>query len=310
MDLLYALQNIRETGPSWINTFLVLFSEGNILATPILAACMFWCGDKKKGRYIMTVFTFAFLLNGILKLTFCVYRPWILDARLYCAPEAVEEATGYSFPSAHCTMMASILGSIAYAYREKKWLTPFAIVVTAFMMFARMYLGCHTLLDVTVGVGLGLAFLFLLRPMLTRPYEEVGTGKITLLLLAVLALATALYTRFKGYPTDLAEDGSLLVDPYLMMQDTFAAIGVLIGVTVGNLLDIRCIRFPEADTGKKRLARGLIGGIGFALLYAVIMKKLMKPLDPNFGKFMRYLVSILWVTAGFPAIIKASKGRL
>jgi len=310
MDLLYALQNIRETGPSWINTFLVIFSEGNILATPLVAATLFWLADKKKGRYILTVFAFAFLVNGILKLTFCIYRPWILDSRLYCAPEAVEEATGYSFPSAHCTMMSSILGAIAYAYREKKWLTPFAVIATAFMMFARMYLGCHTLLDVSVGVGLGLLFIFLLRPMLTKPYEEVGTDKVTLIVLAAVCIGTALYTRFKSYPMEYAADGTLLVDPYLMMQDTFAAIGIMIGLTVGNLLDVKYCHFPAADTTLKKILRAIIGCAGFILLYSVIMKKLAASLDPNFGKFLRYLVSILWAAAAYPAILRKANGKL
>ena len=40
------------------------------------------------------------LVNGFLKVTFCVYRPWIRDARVQPDGNAVTAATGYSFPAA------------------------------------------------------------------------------------------------------------------------------------------------------------------------------------------------------------------
>ena len=308
-DFLYTLQVFRESEPSWINQVLVFLSEGGILLLPLLCAVIFWSVDKKKGLYIMHAFSFAFLLNGILKLAFCVYRPWVLDPRLVVAEAAVEEATGYSFPSAHSTMAAAILGGIAVAWPKKRSLTVIAIAVTAAIMFARMYLGCHTPVDVLVGAGLGVLFILVFRPVLKKDISDTsGDWKWVVLLLACCA-ATVLFVQLKSYPMDYV-NGELLVDPELMKQDTFAAVGIMAGIAVGNFLERKYIHFEMPTSIGKAILRSLIGGVCFALLYAVIVKKLVAGLNPNIGKTIRYFVAIIFTTAVYPWIIKLCKGKL
>ena len=309
MDFLYALQILRVDGPSWLNRLLVFLSEGGVLLLPLFCAVLFWSVDKKKGLYVMHAFSFAFLLNGILKLAFCVYRPWVLDSRLFVAAEAAEEATGYSFPSAHCTMVASILGGTAVAWPEKRRMTVIAVVVTVLIMFARMYLGCHTPLDVLVGTGLGVLFILLFRPVLNRNTDDVSGDWKWLVLLLVCCLATVLFVQLKSYPLDYI-NGELLVDPEPMKQDTFAAVGIMSGMAVGIFLERRYIRFEMPSTLGKAILRGAVGSVCFALLYAVIVKKLVAGLNPNVGKTIRYFVTITFTTAVYPWIIKLSKGKL
>ncbi|MDO4977177.1 MAG: hypothetical protein Q4E53_07935 [Eubacteriales bacterium] len=43
---------------------------------------IYWVGDRKAGRRMLADLSLAYLLNGFLKLTCCVYRPWIRDARI------------------------------------------------------------------------------------------------------------------------------------------------------------------------------------------------------------------------------------
>ena len=50
------------------------------------------------------------VVNGFLKVTACVYRPWIRDARIVPDSAALAEATGYSFPSGHSMNGASLYG--------------------------------------------------------------------------------------------------------------------------------------------------------------------------------------------------------
>jgi len=324
LDFLYALQNFRELGPAWVNKILVFLSEGSMLLLPLFCAILFWCADKKKGSYVIHAFCFAFLANGILKLIFCVYRPWVLDPRLYVAAEAVEEATGYSFPSAHCTMCVSILGAAAVAWPKKKVLTVIAVAMTAVIMFARMYLGAHTPMDVLVGTALGILFILLFKPVLNRNTDNtVGDWKRMVLLLACTA-GTLLIIQLKSYPLDYLDGTSLtylsghadylkeglLVDPEAMKVDTFSACGIMAGLAIGLYLERRFIHFEMPASIGKAILRGAIGGVVFALLYAVIVKKLVASLNPNLGKTIRYFVVILFTMMIYPWIIKCCKGKL
>ena len=50
------------------------------------------------------------VVNGLLKVAACVYRPWIRDPRVVPNEKALAEATGYSFPSGHSMNAAAVYG--------------------------------------------------------------------------------------------------------------------------------------------------------------------------------------------------------
>lgn len=78
---------------------------------PFAIFCIvYWAVNKKTGTWILLNFAGANLLNGFLKLTACVYRPWIKDARIIPAGDAITTATGYSFPSGHSKIHIYING--------------------------------------------------------------------------------------------------------------------------------------------------------------------------------------------------------
>ena len=43
---------------------------------------IYWAFDRKAGRKILAGLGGGLFINGFLKLTFCVYRPWIRDTRI------------------------------------------------------------------------------------------------------------------------------------------------------------------------------------------------------------------------------------
>lgn len=68
------------------------------------------CVDKKWGYRFLTVHRGAELLNGVVKLTVCAYRPWIRSNLIEPAGDSKVAATGYSFPSGHWGNLVSRFG--------------------------------------------------------------------------------------------------------------------------------------------------------------------------------------------------------
>ena len=103
------------------------------------------------------------VINPLIKLTACVYRPWIRDSRIIPAGDAIRTATGYSFPSGHTTTVGPLAGGMAVNLWEDKRSRAFSIVFLIYLCltaFSRNYLGVHTPQDVCVGLIISSLVLF------------------------------------------------------------------------------------------------------------------------------------------------------
>ena len=113
MDIQYLLwlQEIRiATGGVFDELFNAL-SKVAVDLMPFLPFIIFWCVDRKWGyRFILTL-GIGDLLNGIIKLTACAYRPWIRSDLIEPAGDSKVAATGYSFPSGHTTEATAVYGT-------------------------------------------------------------------------------------------------------------------------------------------------------------------------------------------------------
>ena len=88
---------------------------GEMSTVLIFIAIIYWCVSKEYGRYFLMGWTGCRVVNGLLKVTACAYRPWIRDERIIPHTEAMETATGYSFPSGHSTNAGALYGGGPYA---------------------------------------------------------------------------------------------------------------------------------------------------------------------------------------------------
>ena len=88
MDLEYLLllQRLRESAGAVLTPLMELVSDlAASPATVAAAAFVFWAVDRHFGNFLMMNYVGSSLLTQVIKLTACVYRPWVRDARLHPA---------------------------------------------------------------------------------------------------------------------------------------------------------------------------------------------------------------------------------
>ena len=155
----------------------------------VVAVVLYWCVDKKFAYKFMNVYILSVAANEGLKSIVARRRPYLVEG----IRSIGKETGGYSFPSGHSQSIANISTQINMRWREgvpRKVFLPVGIVVTALVMFSRMYLGQHYLTDVIVGAALGIVLALLLGTLfdfLGNKEERIAAGIIPLcLVLAVV----------------------------------------------------------------------------------------------------------------------------
>ena len=97
--------------------FVTVFAVDYMILIPIF---FYWFRDKRKGLYPLASYYFCMFLTPVIKLTACVYRPWVRDARILPAGDSIRTATGYSFPSGHTATAAPLAGGMAVNLWDSK----------------------------------------------------------------------------------------------------------------------------------------------------------------------------------------------
>lgn len=291
MDIKYLLflQNFREETGNILTPFMEFISEFAVGFWPFALVCIiYWLVDKKIGKWIILSSGFASLINGsILKITACVYRPWIKDPRVVPAGDSITSATGYSFPSGHSTFATSFLGLSGFYYWKKNKL--FSLVLLSLMclvLFSRNYLGVHYPQDVVVGFLVTSLVSFLTYKLINWMTLKKDSDIKFLIFIIILSIINILYIEFKPYPMDYV-NGKLLVDPAKMIADAFEGIGALLAFSIGNLLENRFINFNVEKRNKRQIAVVIISLI---LLYFWI-KYSVNFFDPILGRCLAKFIS-------------------
>ena len=272
MDIAYLLwlQGVRESLPPVVEQLFVAISAiAASSALIVIPALLFWCLDKRAGRYILFTFSIGTLANQFIKNTVCQYRPWVRSASVRPAAGALGEATGYSFPSGHVVGSATIMGAVGWWYR-RRWplLTALCWAFVLLVGFSRNFLGVHTPQDVLAGFVVGVLTVLAAERLLA--WVDAGEGRDVgvLAVSLVLAVAFVAYAFLKPYPMDYDASGALLADPVLMQVDCFKAAGLLVGAVLGWFLEQRYVQFEvnPAKFGWKRMALRFVVGMAVMLL--------------------------------------------
>ena len=141
------LQGLREASGGFFDQFFMSCTEfGNIHIILFLIGILYWAYDKKFGEYLLVSFAFSRLLNSFIKLTTCVYRPWVEDSRIHPFKGALKDATGYSLPSGHATSSGILFLGTFLKGNFTKGFKIFSIICLLLICFSRCYL-CWILPD-------------------------------------------------------------------------------------------------------------------------------------------------------------------
>ena len=292
MEFLYLLEDLRTP---WLTALMSAVTElGGETAFLALALVVFWCVDKRRGYYLMTVGFVGTVCNQFLKLWFRVPRPWMLDPDFSPVESAIEGATGYSFPSGHSQSSVGTFGSLAVT-AKRGWVRWLCIAALVLVPFSRMYLGVHTPKDVLTGTAISLALVFLLRPLV---YREGGM-KWAIAVMAVLSAGLLAFVLCYPFPVD--------VDLHNLESGRKSAVtlfGCVMAVAVVYPVDCRWLRFPTGGTWWAQLLKVLLG---LALVLAV-KEGLRSPLEAVLpvlaARGVRYFLVVLTAGLLWPATFR------
>ena len=305
ISILLGLQEFRNGTGSFLAEFLKKMTFlGELNTTLVLLAVVYWCVHKELGVYLMMGWSGNRLLNGVMKITACIYRPWIRDPRVVPYGDSITTATGYSFPSGHTTNAGTVFGGTALWKGISRTLRVVLAIIVALVAFSRIYLGVHTPQDVLVGaavsiITMGLT-LRLMRWIGTHPEKDwivaaAGIGLCVLL---------AVYAAVKSYPADYDAEGKLIVDGAKMANDTFKSIGWAAAFLTGWILERRFAGFSTEVPVAKKLARCAAGLVGFYAVSLVIVPAIKTWLPGPAGTIVSCYIQMLYITFLFPWCMK------
>jgi undecaprenyl-diphosphatase len=290
MELLRLLENIRAP---FLNTaFSLITGLGEETTVIVIICAIFWCINKRAAYGIGIAFFFSGLTVQGMKICFRIDRPWIIDPTLHPVPSALRTATGYSFPSGHTQSATTLFGSLGARIKLKP-IKALCFSIVLLVAFSRLYLGVHTLLDVTISLVISffvviLTIKVIANEKVNKKRELIISTGMTLFAITVIAIATVLY--LKG------------VIGYDYVADCLKAAGGGIGFAGGMFIERVYINFSVKTKNNFwqliKLATGFIG--------ILAIKEGLKPIigEGLGADIVRYFLMTTWVTVIFPLIIK------
>ncbi len=271
MQFLYWLENIRLPG---LNEFMLTITYlGDEIAFLVAALIIFWCVDKRKGYYILSVGFIGTIANQFMKLWFRIPRPWVIDDKFTILEQAREGAGGYSFPSGHTQSSVGTFGGLA-AVTKNKVLRIIFIAIAILVPFSRMYVGVHTPLDVGVAAIMAVLLIFVLQPLVLGndgKYFPYVLGAMTLMAAAYLC-----FVEFYPFPED--------VDAHNLHSGTknaYTLLGCLLGFLIVYPVDEKLLKFPVKAVWWAQILKVVIG----LVLVLAVKEGLSKPLASLLGEF-------------------------
>lgn len=304
IEYLLFLQNFRNGINNAWTPFLEWLSHFAVTELYYIPVFLYWCLSKENGLFTFASVYTCLPVNAALKLTACIYRPWIRDVRVYPAGNAIVEATGYSFPSGHTMTAAPIYGAIGLSYKDKSRIVSFICLALILLTgFSRNYLGVHTPQDVLIGLIVSawvLYFMSWLFPYLKEHPEQENKFLIAGVLLSVVIM---IYIHVKSYPLDYV-DGKLLVDPNKMMVDAYKDITSLGVFCIARFIEKKFVQFKSPGFNKLGISLSAAGLIIAYLFNTQIQPIFIEMMGTAVGKMANGAIFIFFVITIWPFVIK------
>ena len=293
MSFLYFLESIRNPVLDAIMSVITMVGEETLFLA--ISMLIFWCLDKKRGYIFLMIGFIGITVNQVLKLTFRIPRPWVKDPNFTVVESAIEEATGYSFPSGHTQNVADTFGCIAYS-AKRLWVRIASVVLILLVGLSRMYLGVHTPLDVGVSIAVAAVLVLGLYPLLERLFQKDKNVIVALGITVLLSIGFVLYTELFPFPAD--------IDPHNLasgQKNDYTMLGCSLGLLAACLADQKWLHFKNEAPLLGQIGK-LAVGAGLALAIKAVLKT---PLLALFGGHvsataLRYFLVVIFAGVVWP----------
>lgn len=294
-DIILWFQSWRT---DFIGSFFSLFEYfASSLLFLTLVAFIYWSVDKRKGRSIAVLVLLSAWFNSFFKNIFARPRPYQVQPQGKQSITPLLELDSYGFPSGHTQSNVSFYLMSALQFK-KCWLWILFALLSLLVPFSRMVCGVHYPQDLVGGYLLGTVLVFAvygLEPLLLKGYRRWGQkGVMPFVVFSVFLFLIIPYL----FPKRVYADKSLTE------MNAMLSSGVL-----GLYLEHFFIKFDVTASWKRRMARFIAGMLVTLILYFGLTLA-FKPLEPAAGddysslalcgKFIKYFVLGLWITAGAP----------
>ena len=305
LGILLALQDFRNGVGSFLGDFMLKMTFlGEVSTVMVIMGIVYWCVSKEFGTYFLMGWSGNRIVNGMLKVTACAYRPWIRDPRIVPYGNSLTTATGYSFPSGHTTNGATVYGGTVVRKDVPRAVRIMLGIVAALVALSRMYVGVHTPQDVLVGLAAGMLVMWLtvklMKWIALHPEKDVLVACIGI----ALAAAVAVYAALKPYPEDFDAEGKLLVDGAKMANDTFKGVGWCTAFLTGWILERRFVRFSTDVSMTRRITRLATGLMGYYLISLAVVPGVKELLGGPAGTLVSCFLQMFYITFLFPWLCK------
>jgi len=297
MELLRLLEGIRTPFLDSIFSLVThLGSEAIFIAAAII---IFWCADKRKGYYLLSVGFLGIIINQFLKMLFRIPRPWVKDPEFTIVESARADADGYSFPSGHTQNAAAVLGAPARA-TEKKWLRILLVAGILLAGFSRMYLGVHTLADVAVSLLIGGVLIFGIYPLTLTWDEKPGRMYAFFGILSACAAALVVFMEVMA--------GVEGIDSHNLASGTkyaWLVFGAGLGLLAASFIERKYIGFKTSARFSVQLAK-VVPGLALVMGLKAGLKPLCLALTGGHesATAIRYFLLVIFAVCIWPAAFR------
>ena len=257
-------------GPGAVTAASLLSMLGEQLPVVAVIAFLYWCYDKKSGKFLAVNLCAVVMFNSMVKNLVLRRRPYCDYPHIRCLrpPEAKAdiydlEAQGYSFPSGHSSTAVTAYGSLALI-RPRRWLKVLAVLLPLLVGFSRVCLGVHYPTDVLAGWALGALVAF----GMGKVQKCVKRLPILYLCLAVLGIPGWLFCR---------------------STDFYSGYGLMLGLFAAILFEERFVNFAVTRRPLRGTVR-IVLGIGLFLGLNAALKLPFRAGFLDSGSFLAHLV--------------------
>ena len=280
LEIIRFIQQFRS--PLLDQFFELVTQLGEELLAIIVIATIYYGYKKGLGKKIMYILLASLTLNNALKFLIKLPRP-IGEPGIESI--RVETATGFSFPSGHAQMSATLFTALANIIK-KQWFNIVSIIIIVLVALSRVYLGVHYPIDAIAGAILGVGVVIASEFLFKHYKNETYIFGIT----SVLFLPFAILFFFDGEAQQAA--------------DFFKVYGLLLGVFAAIEYEAKYINFKDPTKWSSRIIRVLL-----ALVLIIGIKEGVKLVTPDtyWMDFIRYFLMALIPLGFLPHLFKPLK---